>query len=241
MARCVTPGAGYSSNSYCCQDKAAATPPAGGVPASSPTPGGVPAPTGSQSISFTNPLLFNTVEGLLGSLLGTLQGIIVVLALVFIVIGAVLYVTSAGNEGQMTLAKGAITAAMIGLALGIAAPSFLKEISGILGWTPAITCPTAVSATVTADDIAKCTAAQATLAAGKPLSEIALNVLNFLLSIVGVLTVIMMVVGGVIYLTAAGNEDQIDTGKKIVNYATIGILVSLASLILVRQIASFFG
>ncbi|MFZ2187071.1 MAG: pilin [Candidatus Moraniibacteriota bacterium] len=173
----------------------------------------------SQSIAFTNPLRFDTVEGVLGSLLGALQGIIVVLALVFIVIGAVLYITSAGNDSRMKLAKGAITAAMIGLAIGIAAPSFLKEISSILGWN----------------------AMDSSLAGAKTLSAIALNVLNFLLSLVGVLGIIMLVIGGIMYLTAAGDEDRIDTGKDIVKYAIIGIVVALAALIIVTQIANLFA
>jgi hypothetical protein len=163
-------------------------------------------------------LKFSTVEEVLGGLLAALRGIIVVLALVFIVIGAVLYITSAGNDSRMTLAKGAITAAMIGLAIGIAAPSFLKEIASILGWS-------------TVD---------ASLTGAQSLSEIALNVLKFLLSIVGVLGIIMLVIGGIMYLTAAGDEDRIDTGKKIVKYAIIGITLALAALIIVSQIAALF-
>lgn len=155
------------------------------------------------------------------SILDTLRNIIVILSLVFIVIGAILYITSAGNDKQMTMAKGAITAAMIGLAIGLAAPSFLKEIGTVLGW----------DASVNQD------AVQGALT----LSQIARNVLDFLLSIVGVLAIIMLVVGGIMYLTAAGNEDQIDSGKKIVTYSIIGIAVALAALVIVSQIASFFG
>lgn len=167
---------------------------------------------------YCNPLKFDTLEGVLGSALATMQGIIVVLGIIFIVIGALLYITSAGNESRMTLAKSAITAALIGLALGIAAPSFLKEISGVLGWAKV----------------------DAAVAAAPTLSSIALKVLNFLLSIVGVLAVIMMVVGGILYLTDAGDEGRAETGKKIVTYAVIGIAVALAALVLVTQIAKFF-
>ncbi len=153
------------------------------------------------------------------SILGTLRGIIVVLSLVFIVIGAVLYITSAGDEGRMKTAKGAITAAMIGLAIGIAAPSFLKEIGEVLGWQGVNSTPASSALT---------------------LSQIATNVLNFLLSIVGILALIMLVVGGIMYLTAAGDEDRADTAKKIVKWSIIGIAVALASLVIVGQIADLF-
>lgn len=163
---------------------------------------------------------YDTVEDVLTSILGTIRGIIVVLSLVFIVIGAVLYITSAGDEGRMKTAKGAITASMIGLALGIAAPSFLKEIGEVLGWG---------------------SVNNAAVSGARTLTEIATSVLNFLLSIVGILGIIMLVVGGIMYLTAAGDEHRIDTGKEIVKYSIIGILVALASLVIVSQIAEFFA
>ncbi len=172
-----------------------------------------------NSVTFTNPLGFTTVQDVLGSLLNHLQGIIVTIAIIFIIIGAILYMTSAGDEGRMRTAKGAITAAMIGLAIGIAAPSFLKEISGILGWTM-----------------------PSTPGYGSPLSlaQIALKALDFLLSIVGVLALIMLIVGGVMYLTSAGDENRIDQGKKIVTYSIVGIVIALAAMLIVKQIANFF-
>jgi hypothetical protein len=168
---------------------------------------------------FTNPLAFTTIEGLLQNFLATMQKIIVTLALVFIVIGAIMYVTSAGDSGQIESAKKAITMAMLGLAIGIGAPSILKEISSILGWT------------ATGDTVAN----------AKTLSQIAVNVLNFLLGIFGVLAIIMMVIGGIMYLTSAGDEDRIDTGKKIFTYAIVGAVVAMAAMVLVRQIAAFFA
>ena len=172
-----------------------------------------------EPINFINPLEYDTVEDVLYSLLNTLQGIIVVISIIFIIIGAILYITSAGNEKNMTLAKGAITAAVIGLAIGIAAPSFLREISDILGWVP--------------DDVQ--------VSGALTLAEIALNTLNFLLSVVGVLAIIMLVWGGIMYLTAAGNEKRIDTAKSIVTWSIVGIAIALAAMVIVRQLAAFFG
>jgi hypothetical protein len=174
--------------------------------------------TGATTISFENPLKFNTVQDVLGSLLTTLQGIIVILAIVFIVIGAVLYITSAGNSKQTEMAKSAITAAMIGLAIGIAAPSFLREISSILGWNAA---PANVSGAIS-------------------LTAILTNILTFLTGIAGILAIIMLIIGAIMYLSAAGDEDRIDTGKKIVKFSIIGIIIAFSALLLVKQIASLF-
>lgn len=180
-------------------------------------PGPGPA-TGTITVGVTNPLSFTTVNDLLGRVLTFLQTFIVILALIFIVIGAFLYISSGGDSGRVETAKKCITAALIGLALGIAAPAFLRQISDILGWTAAP--PVGVGTSLT-------------------LIQIATNILNFLLSVVGVVALIMLVVGAFMYLTAAGDEDRIDTGKKIVKYSIIGITIALAALVLVRQIAAF--
>src|SRR3989344_349159 len=182
-------------------------------------PLGVSAATLVVSVPFTNPIGFTSVDNLLTSLLNSLQGIIVVISIIFIVIGAILYITSAGDEKRITTAKAAITASMIGLAIGVAAPSFLKEIYIILKPTGSL--PTAV-------------------VAAPSIATIALNTLNFLLGVVGVITIIMLVVGGIMYLTSAGNENKIDTAKKIVKWSIVGIAITLAALVFVKQIASFF-
>jgi len=177
-------------------------------------------PTNVQPNDFTNPLAFNTVEQVLDQLLNSLQAIIAILAIIAIVIGGIMYITSSGDEGRISTAKKIITVALAGFAIGVATPSFLKQIGEILGWG---------SVNVGAAQNAK------------TLAQIATSTLNFLLSVVGVIGIIMLVVGGLMYLTSAGDEDRIETGKKMVKYSIIGVLLSLASLVLVTQIAQFFA
>lgn len=176
-----------------------------GCPAVTP-----PASSDSATITFPNPIAHNTVDELLTSLLANLRGIIVIIAVIFIVIGGIMYITSGGSEKMTTLAKKTITSAMIGLAIALAAPSFLDEILKILGNAPE------------AGDIT--------------LKEIAMNILNFLLSILGVLGIISTVIGGGMYLTSYGDEKRIELSKKIITYSIIGIIAALSSLVIVRQI-----
>ena len=176
----------------------------------------------AQVVPFINPLQFDNVEGLLASVLTAVQRIVVVLALVFIVIGALLMLTSAGTEEMVTRGKKAITMAIVGLAIGIAAPSFLKEIAIILKWIPECN-----------EGDPSCANVEKALT----LSQIAMNVLNFLLGISGVLALIMLVIGGIMYLTSAGDEDRIASGKKIFTYSVIGVVVIFSSMVLVKQIA----
>ena len=173
----------------------------------------------NASIQIKNPLALNTVEDLLNSIWGFLQGMIVILALIMIVLGSLFYMTAGGDEGRLKTGKAIITASLIGLALALATPSFLKQIGEIIGWGNLD--PTALDRT-------------------KSVAEILASVLKFLLSIVGIIAIIMMVVGGMMYITAAGDEDRMKTGKSIVVYSLIGIAIALAALVIVTQVAVLF-
>lgn len=60
--------------------------------------------------------------------------------------------------------------------------------------------------------------------------------MQWLLGIVGILAVIAFAISGVLYLTAAGDEDRIATAKKAMTYAIIGLVVALIGLILITAI-----
>lgn len=66
------------------------------------------------------------------------------------------------------------------------------------------------------------------------------NVLNFLLSIIGVVAIIGLVVAGAMYLTAGGDMRKIALAKRMVLASAIGIIVALGALMIVSQLAAFF-
>jgi len=179
--------------------------------------------TGNQSggAEFPNPLSIDTVEGLLGKIMSYLQGIIAVVAVGFMIIGGIIYMTSAGNEKAMTRAKNCWTGAVIGLAIALAAPSLLKDLRAVLG--------------------AKAGSGSSAVDSALGIKQIALNVLDLLLSVVGIIAIISLVIGGIMYMTAYGDEKRMETGKKIFNWSIVGILVSLGSLIVVKQVMSILG
>lgn len=178
--------------------------------------------TSTTTIPFANPIGFTSVSQLLNAVLKNLMGLVAVVAVVFIVIGGVMYMMSGGNEAMVTKAKKTWTGAVIGLAIALAAPTFLKEIQAILGGGASGGAENWVSNALT-------------------IRQIAQNVLNLLLSIMGILAVATLIIGGGMYLTAYGDDKKIETGKKIITYAIIGIVVSLAALIIVRQVGNLMG
>jgi glucose uptake protein GlcU len=62
-----------------------------------------------------------------------------------------------------------------------------------------------------------------------------------LLGIAGILALIMIVIGGIVYLTSAGDPERADRGKKTFTYSVIGIIIALSAMVIIRQIAEFFA
>ncbi len=63
-----------------------------------------------------------------------------------------------------------------------------------------------------------------------------LRIINFFLGFLGILAVIMVIYGGVTYVTAAGSDESIGNAKKIILYSLVGIIVILLSFAIVNTI-----
>lgn len=66
--------------------------------------------------------------------------------------------------------------------------------------------------------------------------EFVLNVTNFALGFLGLLAIIIIIYGGFLYLTAGGEPDKAEKGKKSVMYAIIGIVLILGSFAIVNTV-----
>lgn len=60
--------------------------------------------------------------------------------------------------------------------------------------------------------------------------------MNWLLAILGFIGVIGFVIAGILYLTAAGDEGQIDKAKNAMMYSIIGIIVALIGFVIIRAV-----
>lgn len=80
-------------------------------------------------------------------------------------------------------------------------------------------------------------AAIANLTGGESsLRRLVLRIINYFLGFLGILAVIMVIYGGVTYVTAAGAEDKVGEAKKIIMYSLVGIIIILLSFALVNTI-----
>lgn len=71
-------------------------------------------------------------------------------------------------------------------------------------------------------------------------SNIGMNVLNFLLSVVGIIAIISLVVSAIMYMTSFGDEKRMRSVKKYVQAAIAGIVLSLGGMVVIRLIGQFF-
>lgn len=62
------------------------------------------------------------------------------------------------------------------------------------------------------------------------------NILLWLLGLFGFIGVIGFVISGIIYLTAAGDDTQMERAKKAMNYSIIGVVVGLSGVVLIQAI-----
>jgi len=85
------------------------------------TSGNTTGNTTVYSANLDNPIDYDTGADLIGGLVKAFLGVIGALAILVIVYGGVLYIVSAGNEESLKKAKGAVTGAVIGLAVALLA------------------------------------------------------------------------------------------------------------------------
>ncbi|MFA5048001.1 MAG: hypothetical protein WC516_03100 [Patescibacteria group bacterium] len=55
------------------------------------------------------------------------------------------------------------------------------------------------------------------------------NVINILLGLLGIIAVLIILYGGFMWMTAAGNEDKVEKAKKLIISGIIGIIIILCA------------
>lgn len=176
----------------------------------------------STSYTYTNPVTVNSFSEWFGNLLVRIQGIVGWIAVVMLMIGGMVYITSGGNQAQTTRGKAIIITSLIGFAIAVAAPSLLREVrdialAGLGGPAPGV------------------------IAGAKPIQDIVEDIMNFLLALIGVVSIISFVYGGFTYITSNGDQASAEKGKNVVTYSLIAISLAGAALIILRQVIAILS
>lgn len=58
-------------------------------------------------------------------------------------------------------------------------------------------------------------------------NDLVKNVVNGILYFVGILSVVMLIWGGILYTTSAGDSNKVTTAKNTIMYAVIGLVIAI--------------
>ncbi len=72
-------------------------------------------------------------------------------------------------------------------------------------------------------------------------ADIIEKIIKFLLGFVGGLSVLMIIVAGIMYITSGGDEARVDTAKKWLTYSIVGLVVALLGWVIVKTVISGLG
>lgn len=134
------------------------------------------------------------------------------LVLGFIIYGGYLYIFSGGDTGKVASGKKTLTNAFIGLGITLLANVILSSIRiAIIGNKGMLNC-------------AEASCVEDTALVG--------NLLGWVLGITGVVAFAFVVIGGIGYITSAGDPNKVQKSRKTLIYALIGLaIVGLSSVI----------
>jgi hypothetical protein len=67
------------------------------------------------------------------------------------------------------------------------------------------------------------------------------SIVKYILSFLGVIFIILIIYGGFLWMTAAGDSEQIDKAKDIIKSSVIGLVIILSAMIIMKSIFSMFN
>jgi hypothetical protein len=71
--------------------------------------------------------------------------------------------------------------------------------------------------------------------------DLLMRFFQWLLGLIGMVAILAFLISGFQYLLAFGDEKRIETAKKNMKYAIMGIVIAFSALVVVRTVAMFFG
>jgi|GEM_PF-3273900 hypothetical protein len=153
-----------------------------------------------------------TFETIIRNIIIFLQAFLAAVATLLIIIGGFMYITSVGDEQKTGKAKQTIFAALIGL--------FVALIAGlIVDITDAIATDKVYDLSILGIKL--------------------INIISFVLSFTSIAAIAAFIYGGFTYLASGGNDEKIQRGKRILIYATVGIVVIMISAAIVNIVIGF--
>ncbi len=136
------------------------------------------------------------------------------------------------------LVKSAVAAfAVLVFAFAGSAVHALPACTGAVGEQPDVTCASATSSSKSAVTQG-ITSAGGAGTTGSTLTDLVKNIISALLFIVGAVAVIMIIVGGIRYVTSNGDQAHVKAAKDTIMYAVVGLVVAILAYAIVQFVVS---
>lgn len=71
--------------------------------------------------------------------------------------------------------------------------------------------------------------------------KLATNIINILIYVAGIASVIVIIIGGIMFVVSGGSPDRTKTAKDAILYAIIGLIISLAAFAIVNFVLGGIG
>jgi hypothetical protein len=76
---------------------------------------------------------------------------------------------------------------------------------------------------------------------GVTVEEVVRNAINLFSWIVGIIAVVMLIIGGLKYITSTGDASKVDAAKNTILYAVIGLAIAALAQVIVRFVLGEVG
>lgn len=139
------------------------------------------------------------------------------LVLGYVIYGGYLYIFSAGDPGKAAEGKKTLTQAFIGLAIVMSANLIMGTIRAVL----------------IGGQFKDCTDSNCI----KP-NDMIENMINWFISMAGIVSVVFLIYGGIQYMTSAGDATKLEKAKKVIMYALIGLAIVALSVAITAFVSS---
>lgn len=183
----------------------------------------------TASTSLCNPLKVFSFKEFIGVALAFYASITGLVTIVMVVFSGFRMIMSQGNEENLVKAKAAFKWSVLGFLLAILSFVLILAIIQALGVVP-----------ITEEDKLGLKGIF-NLVGEQDLLDVILRMTEVFLQITGVLAVLIIIFNGFRYMTAGGNDEQVEVAKKGLQWALIGLATVLLAFVLIRALAALFG
>ncbi len=177
------------------------------------------------SATLCNPAPFSSLPDVLNyvaKMFGVMMGLTTIL---FVVYGGLRMILSQGNEEDLTIGKSSVQWALFGFIICLLGFVIVSGIAHYVGLNR---------------NISETGPIQNPLPGNHTFGDLLLTMIRGFMGLAGLIAVLMILISGFRYMTAQGNDEQTEKAKAGLQWAIIGLTISLLGYVIVVATAKLF-